>query len=143
MGATGFTTRAAGTTIGEAFRAAVDQAYYWHGHGGYTGTIAEKNECVEYDLPVLPPVTDDDAPAWMSDIVQRYANALNIDPRWDTEDSEYAVIRQGVKDRNYLVERIGARLFENMLLVYENKWGPAIAFRVNTEEWAFMGTASC
>jgi hypothetical protein len=27
---------------GEAFRSAVDQALWEHGHGGYTGTIAEK-----------------------------------------------------------------------------------------------------
>ena len=30
-------------TVGEAFRACVDNARYEHGHGGYTGTIAEKS----------------------------------------------------------------------------------------------------
>jgi hypothetical protein len=30
----------------EAFRSAVDQARYEYGHGGYTGTIAEKGEFV-------------------------------------------------------------------------------------------------
>jgi len=42
MGADTFTTAAKGGTAQEAFRAAQEEASYWHGHGGYTGTIAEK-----------------------------------------------------------------------------------------------------
>ena len=42
MGAYAFRTRAQGATAEEAFRAAVDQARYESGHGGYTGTLAEK-----------------------------------------------------------------------------------------------------
>jgi hypothetical protein len=42
MGAFDFHTRAQGATPEEAFNAAVDQARHEHGHGGYTGTIAEK-----------------------------------------------------------------------------------------------------
>lgn len=42
MGATEFSCRAKGKTAAEAFNAAVEEAQYQDGHGGYTGTIAEK-----------------------------------------------------------------------------------------------------
>lgn len=44
MGAEQFVTSAKGKTAAEAFKAAKDEAYYDHGHRGYTGTIAEKSE---------------------------------------------------------------------------------------------------
>lgn len=58
MGATTFATEATGDTIEQAFRAAKDYAGYMHGHGGYTGTIAEK-----YDFTVVQetPLDSDDA----------------------------------------------------------------------------------
>ena len=46
MGADTFTTSAKGRTAEEAFRAAREDACHWHGHGGYTGTIAEKDRLV-------------------------------------------------------------------------------------------------
>lgn len=51
MGATTFTTAAWGKTPSEAFRAAHEHATYESGHGGYTGTIAEKPG---YRLFILP-----------------------------------------------------------------------------------------
>ena len=44
MGASTFLTRATGKTAREAFASATSDARYEHGHGGYTGTIAEKNQ---------------------------------------------------------------------------------------------------
>lgn len=43
MGADTFTTSAKGRTAEEAFRAAQEEACHWNGHGGYTGSIAEKS----------------------------------------------------------------------------------------------------
>ena len=43
MGACTFSTRAFGKTAKEAFDKAVEDAKYMNGHGGYTGTIAEKS----------------------------------------------------------------------------------------------------
>lgn len=42
MGSANFETYATGRTPKEAFNSAVEQALYEHGHEGYTGTIAEK-----------------------------------------------------------------------------------------------------
>lgn len=47
MGASNFFSCTAGSeTVGEAFNAAVRQAQLEHGHGGYTGTIAEKHSWI-------------------------------------------------------------------------------------------------
>ena len=51
MGATTFVTTAKGTTADDAFRAATEDARYEYGHGGYTGTIAEKSEYRLFTLP--------------------------------------------------------------------------------------------
>jgi len=41
MGAEYFTTYGHGKDVHDAFRQASEEAAHWHGHGGYTGTIAE------------------------------------------------------------------------------------------------------
>ena len=46
MGACDFTTRARGKTAADAFSSAVASAQYEDGHGGYTGTIAEKSDFI-------------------------------------------------------------------------------------------------
>lgn len=46
MGAENFTTRAKGATAEEAFANACAAARHEYGHGGYTGTIAEKHSFV-------------------------------------------------------------------------------------------------
>lgn len=51
MGADEFSAVAAGRDAAEAFRAAVDNARFMHGHGGYSGTIAEKHDFVHVAIP--------------------------------------------------------------------------------------------
>jgi hypothetical protein len=51
MGATTFSTYGLGKTAGDAFYAAQDRARYEYGHGGYTGTIAEKSGYVLFAIP--------------------------------------------------------------------------------------------
>jgi hypothetical protein len=46
MGSEQFITAAEGATVKDAFGAARGEAAYERGHGGYTGTIAEKDEFV-------------------------------------------------------------------------------------------------
>lgn len=45
MGASYFTTYGHGKDVEAAFKQATDEALYWHGHGGYSGTIAEVPGC--------------------------------------------------------------------------------------------------
>ena len=51
MGADYFDTRAAGKNSRQAFGRAVQDAQYESGHGGYSGTIAEKHDYVLFALP--------------------------------------------------------------------------------------------
>jgi hypothetical protein len=51
MGACTFEQYGQGKTAQEAFRRARDEAAWEHGHGGYTGTLAEKHEFVEIPVP--------------------------------------------------------------------------------------------
>lgn len=51
MGAQTFFTKENGATAREAFRKAVEKAQYDYGHGGYTGTIAEKTSFVMISVP--------------------------------------------------------------------------------------------
>lgn len=51
MGASDFFIISRGKTAEEAFVKAIEKAPYDHGHGGYTGTIAEKNNFVMIKVP--------------------------------------------------------------------------------------------
>ena len=51
MGAEVFYTYAEGDTPTKAFQAAQNEATYESGHGGYTGTIAEKNGYITIQIP--------------------------------------------------------------------------------------------
>ena len=51
MGANTFYTEADGATAQEAFSKAVDDAAWENGHGGYTGTIAEKDSFTMIEIP--------------------------------------------------------------------------------------------
>lgn len=51
MGATNFYVTGKGKTVEQAFDALVVEARYLYGHGGYTGTIAEKHGYVEMAPP--------------------------------------------------------------------------------------------
>lgn len=51
MGACDFFTISDGATAKEAFCRAVEEAQYEYGHGGYTGTIAEKTSFKMVSVP--------------------------------------------------------------------------------------------
>lgn len=100
MGATNFETTATGKTAREAFLNAVNDAHYWHGHGGYTGTIAEKPGFIEFSVPLaeLPErklEVDSYDPKSKGMVVtlvpeqaiNRLSNAIYY-YRWESEDKE-------------------------------------------------------
>lgn len=51
MGACDFECSGKGKTASEAFESLVEDARYQHGHGGYTGTIAEKTSFKMIGIP--------------------------------------------------------------------------------------------
>lgn len=79
MGAQIFQETVSGKTAKEAFRTAVQEAAYMQGHGGYTGTIAEKSDFVEID----PTEDGQDVDGWTEGDYDDYAYELcrEDDPR--------------------------------------------------------------
>jgi hypothetical protein len=126
MGATTFTTVAAGKTAVDAYHAAVKDAHYWHGHGGYSGTIAEKSGCVEYTLPARITGEKFVATVW---------NAL--DEKWQAEGAKYEN-KPAPKTPNlatlekWFGKRDAARILEDA----NDKWGPAVVVRLGKTEGA-------
>lgn len=113
MGASEFTQIERGDTAAKAFRAAVDQAKYDHGHSGYSGTIAEKHEFVVIKAPEVaalpqPKGPDDEALLPRRDAAIKAAEAL-----MEAED-------QRIRD----------------------KWGPAGCIDIGDGEFLFFGRAS-
>lgn len=105
MGAAEFTTTAGGKTIGSAFADAVEQAAWEHGHGGYTGTIAEKHDYVVFDIA--------DG--------KRLPNDLHSIEKliWDAADGQGSAMTK----LNALFTADAGVLVD----AYMNKWGPAVA----------------
>lgn len=66
MGAQPFQTIAEGKTADAAFDDAVSNALHYHGHGGYTGTIAEKSE---FEMVSVVPMNPSDAHSLASQLV--------------------------------------------------------------------------
>lgn len=79
MGAQTFVTSGRGKTAADAFDAAVRDARYAYGHGGYTGTIAEKNA-----FRVITPPAGVDPEAYAHALLngEETTRALDIDDKW-------------------------------------------------------------
>jgi hypothetical protein len=84
MGAVPFMNVSTGTTPEEAFGSAVQQARYEDGHGGYSGTIAEKHSIVVIKHPshlggtTLP--TSAEVKAFANKLIED--NDERIDSKW-------------------------------------------------------------
>lgn len=128
MGATTFTHIAKGTTPETAFREAVEAAAYEYGHGGYTGTIAEKPSFIQFARPDLPNGVDlEDAIEW----------SLGL-----TDEEDQGPIKLGYGDDAVVLDedisdelrRIGRNL--------DSKWGPAGCIALGDDRYLFFGWAS-
>ena len=141
MGATNFYCEAEGKTLSEAFRNAVDEAYYQYGHGGYTGSIAEKSGVSFFDIPLnaLPDRGDE----WS--IGERVASAFAyfIEDESLSDPTEYEWAERAKADAIALRMAVGVRKFEEMAYIWDEKWGNALAFRLAENKFAFCGMASC
>lgn len=92
MGAEVFETSGDKPDIQEAFDVAQQDAFYWHGHGGYTGTIAEKQGAVIIEDK---PMTFEDAKKLAWDLIDKYDE--RIDDKWGPAGA----IRVIDKDANF------------------------------------------
>lgn len=129
MGACEFLNLSHGKTADEAFGRAVESARWEYGHGGYTGTIAEKYEFALYDLP--PRVMAEKVVAALS-----WA-ALHIqftDSPETTQHWERTTIKRAKREYDWMVSKFGQNVTRQMVRTYDDKWGPAVAFRVTGKQ---------
>lgn len=136
MGACDFHTTVAKTTeiqtASAAFDQAVSQAQWEHGHGGYSGTIAEKHSFVEVSLPA-------------GFTAMEFANAISdtlyteFTPEPTEGEPKY------VTDARELHRRLRSALhspqIERLGQTYSDKWGPALCI-TSPDGWHFTGLAS-
>ena len=99
MGAAEFCTESTGTDMRQAFAAAVDAAAWLHGHGGYTGSIAEKGDFVDAGM------------IENGQVAEVYRALLEGDVK--------AVMK---------VLRFSEPAAEQVIAVFDDKWGPAVGF---------------
>jgi hypothetical protein len=104
MGAQEFSQVAFGKTARDAFYTARENAAYEHGHGGYTGSLAEKSAFVEI---TIPPRAD--------------LKAL-IEAAWEVSwDESTPIVPANLTQHQNLILRLSRAL--------EDKWGPAVCVK--------------
>ena len=117
MGASDFCNSWAGTDADEAFNEAREAAAWEHGHGGYTGTLAEKG-----DFTLFGQIARDDI-----DKVKNLIDAAD----WQANAAEARA------ELEKLYPGKSQALIDN----FRDKWGPAAAFQYDGG-FVFMGYAS-
>jgi len=125
MGASTFSTRARGKTAEAAFRTAVEHAQHEYGHGGYTGTIAEKMRFRVLDASA-------ERPRLLQQLRVRLAGTAP-EP-WLGE----CLKRIEAGDVDAMADVLIA-LHDNRIV---DKRGPAGCFEIGPNEWLFFGLAS-
>ena len=122
MGADQYMNAGKGKTADIAFKKVTENARHNHGHGGYSGTIAEKHSIVEFPRPkgmrratVLKAVRDLGRMQYDGDGNMQTASVQAKYPKLD---------------------------IAWMSEVYEDKWGPSLAIELAKGEYLFAGWAS-
>jgi hypothetical protein len=116
VGATNYVTISKGQNAKDAFSSAYDQAKWEHGHGGYTGTIAEKGSFVEFPRPK----------GVRLNTIKKVVYGMTWEDKSITKlEKEYPKfpIRQ-------------------MAQVWNDKWGPSACMELKPKVYIFFGMAS-
>lgn len=150
MGAVDFTEVATGKTVAEAFNAAREAATWEYGHGGYTGSIAEKDGVVMFELPAR--LSPDKLLNWVSQFEflnegeylrddLRFAKEALATAKPGTKRNAQArvkaaekAIRENQKEIAKFKREVGVHLalVREMADVYGDKWGPAVGFEITS-----------
>ena len=116
MGATNYVTVARGKNAKEAFESAHEQAQWEHGHGGYTGTIAEKGSFVLFQRP--------------KGVRQATVKKVVYGMTW------------GDKEITKLEKKYPKFPIRQMAQVWDDKWGPSACMELKPKIYIFFGMAS-
>ena len=122
MGAESFLNIGKGKTAQLAFEKLVEQAQWDYGHRGCTGTIAEKNDFVEFIRPK----------GMRRDSVRKMVEQLE-GVMYDS---------YGLPDLEPLQALYPKFNIQKMHNIYQEKWGPALCISLSDTEYLFTGYAS-
>ena len=130
MGAATFFDYAEGPDIHEAYEKAVQEALYWHGHEGYSGTIAEKAGVLSIVRPRR--VSAEKVNEALDLAYQAWA--------WDTTpDSERQWMMEPTAEHRAVWEKVqnwwGPRAARQYMDAYNDKWGPALGMETTGADW--------
>ena len=116
MGATNYITVSKGKNAKEAFESARSQAQWDYGHGGYTGTIAEKDSFVQFQRPA------------------------------GTRQATIKHIVEGIAGPDEEITKLAKKYpkfpIRKMLQVWDDKWGPSACMELKPKVYIFFGMAS-
>ena len=133
MGATTFFDYETGDTVDHAYHRAVKDALHWHGHGGYSGTIAEK-EC--FVLIPRPPRISAETVCDTLDLAYQaweWDAAPESERKWLTKPSAEHRAYWG-KVQKWFGFNAG-----EIMETYNAKWGPCLAISTTASDktrWA-------
>jgi hypothetical protein len=147
MGATNFSDVGTGSNVQDAFYALVREAQWEHGHGGYTGTIAEKHDYVLFAVPEgLTPMEAAAAAMSARNIMDYDDEKADWVRRPMTPESvaKHAIYGNYPEKQADLAARIAPHMATLVKIgeVASDKWGPAAAFQLADDKWLFFGLAS-
>ena len=135
MGATIFQNIETGKTAQEAFDKAVEEAHWMHGHGGYSGTIAEKHGFTEFPRPK----------GMKRETVLKMVRQL-VDVKFTCDchpEEQMACFDKGKPNVAPLQALYPKCNILKMYNVYDDKWGPSLCMTLPNNEYLFAGWASC
>jgi hypothetical protein len=120
MGACDFTNTAIGTSAEDAFNRITESTRYEYGHGGYTGTIAEKHGFRVFPLPDVPGLT----PSQVADFC--------ISNLYDDEDDPdtWTFTPRGGDQTPVTIPREARRDLRQVARTANDKWGDAACFDI-------------
>ena len=127
MGADTFVVVAYGRTADEAFGEAVRSAQYESGHGGYTGTIAEKHDFVV--IPGNGREAIELAKRRIEQSKRRLKEARAKKDRWEVEDARAELVRLREFKKTLRIRMKAGDLAHALIELQDpridDKWGPA------------------
>lgn len=118
---------AEGPTLDKAFTALIEQKCWEHGHGGYSGTLAEKNQVVELRVPV-----GIDGQRWQQ-LVDQLTGLVG---QWRTDHGNEQESIKAELGRHY------DTAVDHAMKLDGDKWGPAYAIKVADNQWWVGGYCS-
>lgn len=123
MGATDFRNELVGKDLKVEFQRAVEEALWEHGHGGYTGTIAEKDGYVYLGR----------LPARMT--IDRLEQLIWQFEEWSYRNDEYNR-NGGRRPGPNPVPEAWRSFIKKAYPIYRDKWGPAVVVELRDTEAA-------